>query len=154
MDTQTFLQGLEPHTTSGLVFELPDGGLVAPGYHVTEVIAASFRSVDCGGRSHAWGQTLVQLQGPSQRDAPEFMRVGKFLAIYARAAASLPVGDADELRLEYGDAERPAIHYGVAGLEESEGALRVRLLAPGVSCKPRAEAESAPPNELPRLACC
>ncbi len=153
MDTQGFLNRLEAHFEAQLVFELPGGFRVAPGYHVTEVTHASFQSMDCGGRANAWRQTVVQLKGPSSCDAPEFMPVGKFLSIYRRAAQSVPVRSEDELRLEYGDPERPAVHYHVAGLEAEGDALLVRLQAPGVSCKPQ-ERRALGLDELPVLSCC
>lgn len=153
MDTQSFLAALERSPSTPLVFELPDGGAVAPGYHVTEVTHASYRSMDCGGQQSAWQETLVQLKGPSACDAPEHMPAGKFLAIYRRAAASVPVGLENELRVEYGDADRAAVRYRVEGLEPDGGALRVRLAAPQVACKPQLRRQTAA-DELPVAACC
>ena len=153
MDTQTFLDRLEPHSGAALVFELPGGFRLEPGYHVTEVAHASYQSMDCGGQANAWRETVVQLKGPSACGEPEFMRVGKFLAIYCRVAASVPVGGEDDLRLEYGDAERPAVRYHVAGLEADAGELLVRLASPGVSCKPQ-ERQRMILDELPVVGCC
>lgn len=156
MNTQGFLAALERQQAVGLVFELPDGHRVAPGYHVTEVTHASFQSMDCGGRQHAWRQTIVQLKGPSRRDEPLFMPVSKFLVIYRRVAASVPVREEDELRIEYADSERPAVAYKIGGFSEEPGALVVRLAAPGVSCKPQAQRVGPAPEftELNVLSCC
>eukprot|EP01036_Dinobryon_divergens_P045898 gene45898-61347_t len=50
------LAALEPHGDKALVFEY-DGGEVQAGYHVTEVKAGSFVTLDCGGNPDAWQET-------------------------------------------------------------------------------------------------
>lgn len=135
MKTQTFLDLLTQHPEAELVFEVSDTKHVKPGYHVTEVMSLTYDTVDCGGVVNHWRETVVQLQGPSKKDAPEFMTAGKFLSIYARVAPKVPIQQDAELRVEYGDAEQPAIHYHIGGIHEQGEQLHVTLTPPGVTCK-------------------
>ena len=63
------------------------------------------------------------------------MTVQKFLSIYGKAAAAVPVRGASELRFEYGNTERPAIQYFISGVTLESAGLTVNLTSPGVTCK-------------------
>jgi len=45
------------------------GRTIRPGYHVTEVKAGSFGTLDCGGNPDAWRETILQVEdlGPRGR---------------------------------------------------------------------------------------
>lgn len=148
MDTQTFISALESLPNQPLVFDYGEGRRVAPGYHVTEVMNVSYETMDCGGKANFWRETVIQLQGPGAKDKPEFMSIEKFLSIYKRVVASVPVRPDSEVRLEYGDALSPAIRYHVGAMVESEGRMVVFLTPPGVTCKANASCcgPSAQPN--------
>ncbi len=134
MNTQTFLSALEAHPNQPLVFDY-GSKQVSPGYHITEVMNVTYESMDCGGQANFWRETIVQLQGPGQKDKPEFMSTDKFLNIYNRVVASVPVRPDSEVRLEYGDALSAAIHYHVGAIAEQDGHLVIFLTPPGVTCK-------------------
>lgn len=136
MTTQELLNTLALYPDRPLVFEA-DGQRVALGYHVTEVMNVTYEGMDCGGQASFWRETVVQLMGPGPGDKPEFMTVQKFLSIYNRVAASVPVWDEAEIRFEYGDAARPAVRYHVGQVGLQDGYLVVRLTPPGVTCKAR-----------------
>lgn len=146
MNTQTFLQTLESLPDSALVFDYGDGQ-IQPGYHVTEVMAASYSSMDCGGQANSWQETIIQLMGPMVTDRPEYMTVRKFLGIYSRVAAAVPIADAAALRFEYGDARLPAMHYHIARIDAQSEQVTVFLEAPGVTCK-------ASDRKIAAAACC
>ena len=118
-----------------LVFLLDGTPLVAPGYHVTEVKAVSYETMDCGGLAARWQETVIQIWNPGDDPVREHMAADKFLAIYDRVAAHVSVSPQAELRFEYGDCARPAVSYHVGELEETGETLAVHLRAPGVTCK-------------------
>jgi Family of unknown function (DUF6428) len=64
-----------------IVFQLDKERLVAAGYHVTEVKAVIYNTMDCGGVADKWDETVVQLWNPSDEPERDDMKVGKFLAI-------------------------------------------------------------------------
>lgn len=135
MKTLELLEALAPHQDKPLVFKYAQGQQVAPGYHVTEVMNVTYESMDCGGHANFWRETVVQLMGPGPHDQPEFMTVQKFLSIYNRVAASVPVQADAEVRFEYGSTALPAIHYHVGSIALEGDHLVVHLLPPGVTCK-------------------
>lgn len=132
MDTQTFLATLEPYHERPLVFDLGNAP-VPGGYHATEIKAVSTQAMDCGGRADAWRETVVQLWAPDNSEKRS-MNVGKFLAIYGRVAAHIPIEAEAELRVEYGALGAPAVSYLVGGIEVREEVV-VRLRPPAVTCK-------------------
>ena len=135
MDTQTFLGQLRTFDKEmNLIFDIGDRS-VALGYHVAEVKAVTVQSMDCGGRANAWNETVVQLWAPGSRRDEGYMTVGKFLGIYGRVAASVPIDGQAVPRFEYGDVGEPAIGYLVSGVDVEGNDARVSLNAPGVACK-------------------
>ena len=54
--TAGLLAALDPHAGKALVFSY-DGRDVLSGYHVTEVKAGRFASLDCGANPEAWAET-------------------------------------------------------------------------------------------------
>ena len=120
-----------------LVFQLDEAPLVAAGYHVTEVKAVSYNTMDCGGVADNWLETVIQLWNPDDELEPEYMTIRKFLAIYDRVTAHIPVADDAELRFEYGDNKHPACSYHVEHLETRGELVFINLRAPVVTCKAR-----------------
>jgi Family of unknown function (DUF6428) len=62
-----------------LVFHLDEAPLVAAGYHVTELKAVTYKTMDCGGVADKWEETVIQLWNPDDESAREYMTVRKFL---------------------------------------------------------------------------
>ena len=129
------LRGVEPELQ--IVFQLGGATLVQPGYHVTEVKAVAYSTMDCGGVADSWNEAVIQLWNPGDEPEREHMRVNKFLAIYDRVSEQVPVSNKAEVRFEYGDTRRPAMSYHVERLEPREAQLLVHLRAPVVTCKAR-----------------
>jgi hypothetical protein len=135
-----------------IVFQLHKERLVAAGYHVTEVKAVSYSTMDCGGVADRWDETLIQLWNPSDEPERDDMKVGKFLAIYDRVAEHVPVSDDSELRFEYGDGHGPAVAYHIESLESRGPLILVELRPPAVTCKARDRQNAAAPTNQAR--CC
>jgi hypothetical protein len=53
---------LEGHADKVLVLAYGDGQQVQAGYHITEVKAGSFVTLDCGGNPDAWRETVLQVE--------------------------------------------------------------------------------------------
>ena len=129
------LRGAKPDQQ--VVFQLDQAVLVGAGYHVTEVKAVTYSTMDCGGVADSWDETVIQLWNPGDEPERGYMTVKKFLAIYDRVVEHIPVSDNAELRFEYGDAHRAAASYHVERLESREALILVHLRAPAVTCKAR-----------------
>src|SRR5204863_3615409 len=74
--------GLHSQATRGsseaLVFSDSDDATIHGGYHLTELKAASFDTVDCGAQKNQWNETIVQLWVPEDEENGEFMTAQKF----------------------------------------------------------------------------
>lgn len=78
-----------------------DSQLVQPGYHVTEVKAGSFVTLDCGGNPDAWQETILQVEDlPASAEKPAHMEVGKFLTILGKVAERVSLQENSRLTFE------------------------------------------------------
>ena len=156
MTTQEFIAALRKTPDNRLIFENEAGETVHPGYHLTEIKAAHFDTVDCGGQTNRWNETIVQLWVPANAgDDEEYMAAGKFLRIFDKVTAMIPLEVEAEVRIEYGDENFFPSLYHVESLTMENGATRVLLAPPATTCKARdrrlAEAEASACCET---ACC
>lgn len=133
-----FIAGLQPHADKRLVFECA-GRRIQAGYHVTEIKAASYRSLDCGARPHQWEEVIVQLWDVADRLEEGYMPVPKFLSIWRTVDDTVGLNGDAEIKFECGDAVTPAVFYMLNSLRE-EGDLLIASLEPvRATCKPRDE---------------
>lgn len=134
--TAHFLQTLRDASARPLEFRLHGEPLVPAGYHVTEVKAVTIESMDCGGKANAWRETVIQLMDGSPAEAQQgFMTTQKFLSIYDRVVAKVPVHAEAEVRFEYGNVVTPAMQFHVASVDVQPERVVVDLRHPGVMCK-------------------
>ena len=68
MRTQDFISRLREAPAKRLVFTNSDGATIHGGYHLTELKAASFDTVDCGAQKNQWNETIVQLWVPEEEE--------------------------------------------------------------------------------------
>ena len=147
MTTHDFISRLRDAPAKQLVFTNSDGATVHGGYHLTELKAASFDTVDCGAQKNQWNETIVQLWVPEDEENGEFMTAAKFLSIYDKVARLIPLDATAEIRFEYGDENFPPSNYHVEMISENEAELRVQLRLPQATCKARDRREAG-------AACC
>src|SRR6266496_5400572 len=80
MTTKEFISALCAAPDDELMFVDLEGHAVHNGYHLTELKAASLETVDCGGKTNRWQETIVQLWVP-EIPADDYMTATKFLKI-------------------------------------------------------------------------
>ena len=137
MTTQEFIDQLRRAPGKALIFVNAESDTIHPGYHLTEIKAANFNTVDCGGEKNRWNETIMQLWVPADERSVEFMTAGKFLRIYEKVALMIDVDPAAEVRFEYGDDNFFPSNYHVESITEDTAALRVELRPPETTCKAR-----------------
>ena len=125
-----------------MLFTNSGGATIHAGYHLTELKAASFDTVDCGAQKNQWTETIVQLWVPEDEENAEFMTAEKFLAIYDKVAGLIALDPTAEIRFEYGDENFPASNYHVESITENEIDLCIGLRLPETTCKARDRRES------------
>ena len=136
------LGALEPHGEKALVFEY-DGREVQPGYHVTEVKAGSFVTLDCGGNPDAWQETILQVEDIPATGEGSFMTVGKFRGILAQVDRKVRLNAEARLTIEISRPDAAMQVFDVAGLSFEGDRAIMRLGARPAICKPRHRAAAA-----------
>jgi hypothetical protein len=136
MKTNEFISTLRARPDHQLIFVDPDGRTVRSGYHLTELKAASFETVDCGGQTNRWQETIVQLWVPSHA-ANEYMTAAKFLKIFEKVRGMIPLNLGTEVRIEYGDENFFPSTYHVRSITHDRTTTRVLLEPPRATCKAR-----------------
>ncbi|MFC3127207.1 DUF6428 family protein [Pseudoroseomonas globiformis] len=152
------LDALAPHGSRRLVISY-DGRMVQPGYHVTEVKAGSFVTLDCGGNPDAWQETILQVEDlPASAEKSEHMKVGKFLAILEKVAARVSLQRGSRLTFEVGPPSRPMQVFDVDAIRIEATQAVIELAPRPAICKPRhrAQQEAAKANACckPTSECC
>src|SRR5437867_13380452 len=102
MKTHEFIQALRNSADKELIFANADGQSIHAGYHLTEITAASFETVDCGGKTNRWNETILQLWLLEDAD-DTYMKSGKSLSIYDKVRRLVPLDEQAKFRIEYGD---------------------------------------------------
>ncbi|MGE7472285.1 DUF6428 family protein [Bosea sp. NPDC003192] len=130
------LDALEPHASKPL---LPDytERTIQPGYHVTEVKAGAFVTLDCGGNPDRWQETIVQIEDMPSQDGRGPMLAGKFRAILDQVAGRIVLAPEARLTFEIGRPDEPMRVFDVAALQARDGRVILRSAARSALCKPR-----------------
>ena len=142
MTTREFIRKLRQAPAKRLIFTNGNGARIHGGYHLTELKAASFDTVDCGAQKNHWRETIIQLWVPENEESEEFMSAQKFLAIYDKVAGLIALDQEAEVRFEYGDENFPSSNYHVEEITEDDRDFRVKLRLPHATCKARDRRES------------
>jgi hypothetical protein len=140
MKTNKFISELRVALDNRLLFVNAAGQTVHSGYHLTEVKAASFHTVDCGGRVNRWDETIIQLWVPAEADN-EYMSAVKFLKIFDRVKGMISLNMDTDMRIEYGDENFYPSTYHVRSVTHDGNDTRVLLAPPATTCKARQRRE-------------
>ena len=101
MKTVEFLNLLREFPNKTIRFAYAPSQFVKQGYHITEVKHLTIDTVDCGGRSHFWKETIIQLwEDPSNTDT-SYMSAFKALSILKKVAKTKPFVQEATLKFEY-----------------------------------------------------
>jgi hypothetical protein len=135
MQTAEFFRLIDSHPAKRLRFRDHQGGMVHPSYHVSEVKAAAFATVDCGGMAHRWSETILQLWLSADPDAEQAMEAAKVTAILAKVSRLIEIDSDAELRIEYGNDAFPPVVFHIDRVEVETEAVIVSLRPPALQCK-------------------
>ena len=142
MKTREFIEQLRGARCKQVLFVDENDTTIHGGYHLTELKAATFDTVDCGGQKTRWNETIVQLWVPENEESDEFMTADKFLSIYDRVSGMIALDPEAEIRFEYGDENFSPSNYHVPKVTEDADIIRVELRPPQATCKARDRREA------------
>lgn len=130
---------LADHDERPLVIDYA-GRRIRPGYHVTEVKAGSFVTLDCGGQPDAWQETVLQVEDLPAGPKQTFLTVGKFRSILAQVDRKVRLSADARLTFEVSRPGEAMQVFDVAGIAVDGEAAVLSLEPRPAICKPRAEA--------------
>ncbi len=130
------LAAMAPHADKALVIAY-GGRTIRPGYHVTEVKAGSFVTLDCGGNPDAWRETILQVEDHAPEGEQAFMGVGKFKGILEQVGKRVALDPDARLTFEVGAPAVPMQVFDVDALHVGTEQIVLQLGARPAICKPR-----------------
>lgn len=140
MKTKDFLQLLDTHKDKALLFEYAPNQLVGANYHITEVKHVSIDSVDCGARTDAWKETIIQLwESPSEIGKTEYMSTYKAVAILNKVGRMQAYDLNSEVKIEYGNALFHTAQLFVNDFDIRNNQLILHLAVQPTDCKAKEE---------------
>ena len=111
------------------------------GYHVTEVKAGSFVTLDCGSNPDAWQETVLQVEDIPARDGDRAMTVRKFRNILVQVDKKIRLDQDARMTFEIGVPGAAMQVFDVAGVEIDQDIVVLQLGPRPAICKPRHRAE-------------
>lgn len=130
------LAALATHEDKPLLIDYA-GRRSQPGYHVTEVKAGSYVTLDCGANPDAWDETVLQVEDIPARDGDHAMTVRKFKAILAQVDKKVGLNGDARLTIEIGRPEEAMRVFDVGGVSVENDGVVLQLSPRAAICKPR-----------------
>lgn len=112
------------------------------GYHVTEVKAASFVTLDCGGNPDQWREVVLQVEDAELAVGASPMTAAKLKTILDKVASRIELDADARLTFEVGPSGAPMQVFDVGAYEVLAGQATLRLTDRSAICKPRHRAEA------------
>lgn len=136
MNTSTFIETLISNTGKNLQFVLPDQTVISGDLHITEIQHHTVHSVDCGGNSHSYNETVLQLSINERSNSVANWTTDKTIKIIDTVGQKSSYKNNAELLIEFGDSTRPTIRYSVAKMDITSENVSVRMTVTPTVCKP------------------
>lgn len=140
---------LRTHREKELVIEY-GGRRVRPGYHVTEVKAGSFVTLDCGGNPDAWKETVLQVEDLAPAGETAFLAISKLLGILEQVGRRVAIDGDARVTFEIGPPEAAMQIFDAGSIAVEEGRVVLGLHPRAAICKPRHRAA----EQAARPKCC
>jgi hypothetical protein len=136
------LAALQPHAGKSVVIDY-GGRKIRPGYHITEVKAGTFVTIDCGGNPDSWRETILQVEDLGPEGACDYLSVDKFRGILDQVARQVMLDPDARLTFEVGPPDAAVQVFDVDSLRVDDGRITLRLAVRSAICKPRHRAKQA-----------
>lgn len=136
MNTSTFIETFISNTGKKLQFILPDQTVISGDLHITEIQHHSVDSVDCGGNSHTYNETVFQLSINEHSKSVAKWTTDKAIKIIETVGRKSSYKSEAELLIEFGDSAHPTIRYSVAKIDVTSGNVSVMMAIKPTVCKP------------------
>jgi hypothetical protein len=122
---------------------------VGANYHITEVKHIAVDSVNCGGGTEKWDETIIQLwESPLEKEKKSYMSTYKALSILKKVGRVKQYEPDAETKFEYGNKTFHTAQLLVNDFELKDKNLIIKLASQKIDCKDK---ESCGIPEIPTL---
>ena len=136
MVTKELFNLFKEHQEKSLLFEYKSNEFVKANYHITEVKHTHIDSVDCGARTDAWNETIIQLwESPKEIGKTDFMSVYKALSILKKVERMKPFDLESEVKFEYSNDTFHTAQLYVNDFDIRDSNLIIKLGIEKTDCK-------------------
>lgn len=136
MITKKFLDTLKNNLNKELLFEYAPDKFVNANYHITEIKNLSIDTVDCGGRTNQWEETIVQIwENPLEKGKRTYMKTSKAVEIFDRVNSIKPLLTDAEIKIEFGNKTFHTANLIVHTIAENNQSIIVKLHPDATQCK-------------------
>jgi len=136
MKVKELLEVLRKNQNKALLFEYKKGCFAGTNYHITEVKNVDVKSVDCGGSSNQWKETIIQLwESPSEKGKKDYMTVEKALAILDRVNTIHPLWLETEAKIEYSNTDFHTAVLDIHNISVNSSKVIIHLFVAETLCK-------------------
>ena len=136
MKTDDLFNILRAHKEKALWFEYMPNLFVAGNYHITEVKHITIDSVDCGGKTDAWKETIIQLwESPTEPATKKHMSADKALNILKKVGELKTYDLNAEVKFEYSNANFNTAQLFVNDYDTQDDNLILKLAVEKTDCK-------------------
>lgn len=136
MKTHELFTILENNKKKALLFEYVEGVFVGANYHITEVKHVTIDAIDCGAKTDAWKETIIQLwESPNEIGKTEYMLANKALDILNKVGEIKPYVCNAETKFEYSNSMFHTAQLFVNDYEIRNNTLILKLAIKKTDCK-------------------
>lgn len=155
MKTKEFLSLLEENTSKSLLFEYKEGHFVGANYHITEVKNITVDTVDCGGNTDFWKETIIQLwESPKEKETREYMSAYKALSILDKVDKMKPMEKGAEVKFEYSNPNFHTAQLFVNDFSIESDKVIMKLGVEQTDCKAKSTCGVPDEKVMQEEACC
>ena len=148
MTTQFLLTLLKEYKNHFLYFQYAPQQFVPNNYHITEVKNTSIDSVDCGGQTDHWKETIIQLWESTHEASKERpMTTFKALSILNKVAQFQPFEEEAIIKFEYGNDQFHTAQLQPEGYTVQGQRLIINLSPSITDCKAKETCGIPEPNK-------
>ncbi len=136
MNLEALISTLINNPNKALLFEYAPNQFAGTNYHLTEIKSAAITSVDCGGVSHDWNETIFQLwENPKEIGKTTYMTTSKIFDIISKVNSIKPLLMDTEVKVEYGNSIFHTANLSIQNITINENRIIIQLHTEKTLCK-------------------
>ncbi|EPJ44018.1 MAG: hypothetical protein OFPI_40870 [Osedax symbiont Rs2] len=137
-----------PDASLNYVIEMPDSTQKIPAHlHITEIKQYAIESIDCGGKTHSWNETVIQIWAKNNIDDGHRVSSSKALEIIKKVDKVSALDKSSAVFIEYKNDDGLVSQYPIKAMpaDSMGAAVTLKLVAANTQCKAQSHYSTADP---------